>query len=162
MKTIERLPQTFTSDQQQQIEEELVLISRKEVYPYEYMDYFEQFHESQLPPKDTSYCSLREEDISETDYPHVQRVLNHFYMADLGVYHNFYLLTSVLVILFVNFRDTCLQHYGLDPAHNYTSLGLSWQVALKATDMELDLLTDIDYYLFIEEGIRGGVVMISH
>ena len=61
------------------------------------MDYFEQFHESQLPPKDASYSSLREEDISKTDYPHVQRVLNHFYMADLGVYHNFYLLTNVLV-----------------------------------------------------------------
>ena len=30
------------------------------------------------------------------------------------------------------------------------------------TDVELDLLTDIDQHLFIEEGIKGGVAMISH
>ena len=63
---------------------------------------------------------------------------------------------------FENFRDVCLQHYGLDPAHNYTSPSLSWQAALKMTDVELDLLTDIDQDLFIEEGIRWGIAMISH
>ena len=68
----------------------------------------------------------------------------------------------LLADVFENFRDVCLQHYGLDPAHNNTSPGLSWQAALKMVDVELDLLTDIDQHLFIEEGIRGGVVMISH
>ena len=85
-------------------------------------------------------------------------------MTDLGDYHNFYLLTNVLLLIdvFENFRDVCLQYYGLDPAYNCTSPGLSWQAALKMTDVELDLLTDIDQHLFIEEGIRGGVAMISH
>ena len=55
-----------------------------------------------------------------------------------------------------------LQHYGLDPAHNYASPSLSWQAALKMMDVELDLLTDIDQHLFIEEVIRGGVTMVSH
>ena len=91
-------------------------------------------------------------------------MFNHFDMTDLRDYHKFYLLTDVLLLaeVFDNFRDLCLQHYGLDPAHNYTSPGLSWQAALKMVDVELDLLTDIDQHLFIEEGIRGGVVMISH
>ena len=94
---------------------------------------FEQFQEPQLPPKDAFYSSLTEEDISEIDYTHAQRVFNHFNITDLGDYHNFYLLTNVLLLadVFKNFRDVCLQHYGLDPAHNYTSLGLSWQAALK-------------------------------
>ena len=85
-------------------------------------------------------------------------------MTDLGDYHNFYLLANVLLLadVFENLRDVCLQHYGLDPAHNYTSPGLSWQVALKMTDVELDLYTDIDQHLFIKEGIRGGVAVISH
>ena len=91
-------------------------------------------------------------------------MLNHFNMTDLGDYHSFYLLTNVLLLadVFKNFRDVCLQHYGLDPAHNYTSPGLSWQAALKMMDVKLDRLTDIGQHLFTEEGIRGGVAMISH
>ena len=108
-------------------QEDLALMTRKGVYSYEYMDSFERFHEPQLQSKDTFYNSLTEEDISEIDYAHAQRVFNHFNMTDLRDYHNFYLLTDILLLadVFKNFRDVCLQHYGLDPAHNYTSLGLS-------------------------------------
>ena len=85
-------------------------------------------------------------------------------MTDLGDYHNFYLLTDVhlLTDVFDNFRCVGLQHHGLDPAHNCTSPGLSWETALKMTDLELDLLTDIDQHLCIEERIKGRVVMINH
>ena len=125
---------------------------------------YERFQEPQLPPKNAFYSSLREEDISEKDYTHAQRVFNHFDMTDLRDYYNFSMLTNVLLLadVFENFRGVCLQHYSLDPAHNYTSPGLSWNTALKMTDVELDLLTDIDQHLFIEEGIRGGVAMICH
>ena len=149
-------PPTLTSDQQQQIEKDLGLMTRKGVYPYEYMDSFERFQES--PLKDVFYSSLAEEDISEIDYTNAQRAFNHFDMTDLRYYHNFYLLTNVLE----NFRDVCLQHYGLDPSHNYTSPNSSWEAALKMKDVELDLLNDIDQHLFIEEEIRGGVAMINH
>ena len=157
-------PPTLTPDQQQQMEEDLALMTRKGVYPYEYMDSFERFEESHLPPKDAFYTSFTEEGISEIDYTHAQRVFNHFDMIDLRDYHNFSLLTNVLLLadVFENFRDVCLQHYGLDLAHNYTSPGLPWQPAFKMIDVELDLLTDIDQHLFIEEGIRGGMAMISH
>ena len=85
-------------------------------------------------------------------------------MTDLRDYHNFYLSTDVLLLadMLEDFRDVCLQYYGLNPAHSYTSPSLPWHTALKMTDVELDLLTDIDQHLFIEEGIRGGVAMISH
>ena len=156
-------PPTLTPDQQQQIEEDLALMTRKLVYPYEYMDSFERLQEPQLPPKDAFSSSLTEEDISGIDYTHIQRVFNHFDMTHLGDYQNFYLLIDVLLLadVFENFRDVCLQHYGLDLAHNYTSPGLSWQVALKMMDVELDLLTDIDQHLFIKEEIREGVAIIS-
>ena len=152
-------PSTLTLDQQQQIEEDLVLMTQKGVYPYDYMDPFERFQEPQLPPKAALYRLLIEEDISEIDYTHAHRVFNHFDKIDLRDYHKFYLLTNVLLPadLFENFRDVCLQHYGINPAHNYTSPGLSWQAAFKMTDKELDLLTDICQHLFIEEGIRGRV-----
>ena len=119
------------------------------------MNSFEWFQEPQLPPKDAFYSSLTEQGISEIYIAHAWRVFNHFDMTDLEDYHNFYLLTNVLLLadMFENFRDVCLQHYGLDPAHNYTSSGLSWQATL-------DSLTDINQHLFIEEVSRGGVAMI--
>ena len=85
-------------------------------------------------------------------------------MTDLGDYHKFYLLADVLLLteVFENFRDVRLQHCGLDTFHDYTSPGLSWQGTLKMTDVEQDLLTDIDQHLFIDEEIRGGMAMISH
>ena len=138
-------------------------MTQKRVYPYGYMGSSERFQEPQLPSKDVFYSSLTEEDIAEIDYIHAQRVFNHFNMTDLGDYYNFCLLTDVLLLadLLETFRDVCLQHC-LDPAHNYTSTGLSWQAALKMTDVELDLLTDFDQHLFIREVIRRGVAMISH
>ena len=70
------------------------------------MDSFEQFQEPQLPLKDGFYSSLTEEDISETGYTHNHRVFNHLNLTDLGDYHNFYLLTDVILLLdvFENFQ----------------------------------------------------------
>ena len=156
-------PPILTLDQQQQSEKGLVLITQKEVYPYEYMDSFERFQEPQLLTKDTFYSSLTKEDISDIDYTHTQRVFNHFDMTDLRDYHSFNLLIDVFLLAdgFENFRSMCLQHYRLNPADNYTSPGLSWQAAFKITDVELNLLTDIDQHLLIEEEIRRRMAIIS-
>ena len=127
-------------------------MTQKGVYPYEYIDSFEKFQEAELPTKDVFCNSLTEQEISETDYTHASRDVK-----DLGDYHNFYLLTNALLLedVFENFRDVCLQQYGLDPEHNYTSPGLSRQAALKMIDVELDLFSDINQHLLIEE-IREG------
>ena len=61
--------------------------------------------------------------------------------------------------------------YKLDVSYYYTSPGLSWDAFLKHTDehymkkynkhFEIELLTDIDMYLFVESSIRGGLSQIS-
>ena len=56
----------------------------------------------------------------------------------------------------------CIKNYNLDPAHYYTAPGLAWDAALKVTNVELELLADIDMLLMVEKGIRGGVSMISN
>ena len=60
------------------------------------------------------------------------------------------------------FRETCLEHYKLDPAHFYTSPGLAFKVCLKCTGIRLGLLTDPDMLLMFEREIRGGITQAVH
>ena len=65
--------------------------------------------------------------------------------------------TLLLADAFENFRNACMKNYELDPAHFISLSGLAWQACLKKTYVELELLTDYDMLLMIEEGIRGGI-----
>ena len=97
--------------------------------------------------------------ISEEDYQHAQRVWKEFGIHNLGDYHDLYLRMDVVLLanVFEAFRDTCLKHYKLDPAHFYTSPGLTWRTCLKCTGIKLELLTNLDMLLMFEKGIRGGI-----
>ena len=66
-------------------------------------------------------------------------------------------ITLLLADIFENFRQSILKNYELDPAHFVSLLGLAWQACLKKTNVELELLTDYDMLLMVEEGIRGGI-----
>ena len=140
------------------------LITRKGVFPYEYMDSFDRFEETQLPPKENFYSSLTDESISDSDYQHAQEVWTTFNCQTIGDYHDLYLQTDVLLLadVFENFRRTALSTYKLDPAHYYTLPGYSWDALLKLTNVSLELLTEPDIYLFVEKGLRGGISMVSH
>ena len=70
--------------------------------------------------------------------------------------------TLLLADVFENFRNTCLKVYELDPAHFLSLSGLAWQASLKKTSIELELLTDYDMLLMVEEGIRGGICHSIH
>ena len=81
-------------------------------------------------------------------------------MAD---YHDHYLKKDVLLLadVFEKFISTCLKYYELDPCHYFSSPGLSWDAMLKMTGVKLEKISDIDKYLFIEKGLRGGTSYIS-
>ena len=68
----------------------------------------------------------------------------------------------LLANVYEAFRDTCLKHYELDPAHFYTSPGLAWKACLKHTGIKLELLTNPDMLLMFERGIRGGITQSVH
>ena len=140
------------------------LLARKGVYPYEYMDSLEKLEETKLPLKEAFYWRLNDGGISDEDYAHAQKVWKTFKMKYFKDYHELYNKVDVLLLadVFENFRNICLENYELDPAHYYTAPGLAWDAALKVTDVNLELLSDIDMLLMVEKGIRGGVSMISN
>ena len=140
------------------------LLTRKGVYPYEYMDSLEKLEETKLPLKEAFYSRLNDGGISDEDYAHAQKVWKTFKMKYFKDYHELYNKVDVLLLadVFENFRNICLENYELDPAHYYTAPGLAWDAALKVTDVNLELLSDIDMLLMVEKGIRGGVSMISN
>ncbi|XP_065192604.1 uncharacterized protein LOC135823685 [Sycon ciliatum] len=100
------------------------LLLRKGVYPYEYMDSFARFDETQLPPKSAFESSLTGEGISDADYAHAQNVWQTFECSTMEAYHDLYLQTDVYLLadVFEHFRKTAYKTYGLDQAHYLTLL----------------------------------------
>ena len=139
----------------------IIMLLRKGVYTYEYMDGWNKFNEKSIPSKESFYSSLTLENITEVDYAHAKNVFN---LNNLGEYHDLYVRSDTLLLadVFENFRNVCMKNYELDPAHFVSLPGLAWQACLKKTDVELELLTDYDMLLMIEEGIRGGICHAVH
>ena len=114
-------------------EEQMKLILRKGVYPYDYMNCWERFDEPQLPTIEKFHSKLNGYDISDENYTHALNVFNKFNCKNMGDYHDLYLKTDVLLLadVFENFRNVSLRDYKLDPAHFYTAPGQSWAAMLK-------------------------------
>ena len=87
-----------------------------------------------------------------------------FGLENLGEYHDLYVQSDTLLPadVFDKFRNTCMEIYELDPAHFLSAPGLTWQACLKKTGVKLEILTDIDMLLIIEDGIRGGICQSIH
>ena len=139
------------------------ILTKKGVYPYDYVDSFDKLSETCLPPKSQFYSKLYDTDISDEDYQHACMVWKLFGCETLRDYHDLYLKTDVLLLadVFEKFRVTCLKHYNLDPAYYYTAPGLAWDACLKLTGQRLELLNDYDMLMMFESGIRGGITHIS-
>ena len=77
-------------------------------------------------------------------------------------YSILYLKTDVchLADVVQKFSNFCFETYELDCRYSYTLPGYSWQCMLKMTEIELDLNSDQDMYLFLMDSIRGGICQI--
>ena len=136
-----------------------VLLQRKGVYPYEYIDSWERSNETSLPDKSIFYSELNLEDITDEDYADAQKIFEESKLKNLGQYHDLCVQCDTLLLadVFENFRNKCIEIYKLDPDHFLSAPGLAWQTYLKRTGVKLELLTDADMLLMAEKGIRGGI-----
>ena len=99
-----------------------VMLLRKGVYPYGYMDSWERFNETSLPSKKVFYSELTLEDISARVYEHPQKVFKE-YCKDMGGYHDLYVQTDTVLLadIFEKFKENCIEIYGLDPSYFYSA-----------------------------------------
>ena len=123
------------------------------------MDNLERFDKTSLPDNESFYSSLNMENIDDIDYRHGNNVFKTFKLKHLGEYHELYVQsdTPLLADVFENFRNMCIKVYELDPDHFLSLPGLAWQAFLKKANVKLELLTDYDMLLMVEERIRGRI-----
>ena len=130
-----------------------LLLLRKGVYPYEYIDNMSKFNEKEFPTIDNFYSKLSSSGISTEDYANAKKVWKFFKIKDLGKYHLLYVQTDVAQLsdVYENFRSLCLYRYELDPSYFISTPGLAFEAMLKHTKVKLELLTDIDMVLMVEK-----------
>ena len=87
-----------------------ILLLRKGIYPYQYIDSWERFDETPLPYQEAFYSSLNMEGITSVDYRHVKGVYKEFKSNYPGDYHNLYVQSDTLLLtdVFENFRNKCI------------------------------------------------------
>ena len=118
--------------------EQLSLLTRKGIFPYEYLDGFERLAENKLPSieKFNSHLScgkvyeneerdvkeIRGNCISKEDYDYACQVFEKINCKNLGDYTKLYCLTDSLLLadVFETYRKLCRNTYGLDAAHYLT------------------------------------------
>ena len=141
------------------------LMKRKGVFPYTYVSSPAILCETKLPPRDCFKNDLQgDECISQEEYDVACEVWQVFGCKTLKDYMEVYLKADILLLadVFENFRTQSLNSYGLDPCYYFSVAHFTFDSYLKFSKVTFELLTDINKYLFVSEGIRGGVSMVSH
>lgn len=139
------------------------LLTRKGVYPYDYMSDWDKFGDTELPGKNSFFNSLTGEQINDSDYAHAQSIWSIFKIKNMGEYTDLYLKTDVLLLsdIFENFRLICKLNYQLDPAFYLTAPSLSFDAMLLKTRVRLELISELEIIRLIQKGIRGGICMCA-
>ena len=143
--------------------EHYALLCQKGFYPYEWLNDTSKFDHQGLPPIGTFYSRLKQEGISLDNYNKAVNVYNTLNCQNFLDYHLTYLKCDVLQLadVFENFRKLCMNGYELDPANYYSAPGLSWDAMLLKTDIELELITDLEMLHMIEKMKRGGLCFVG-
>ena len=124
--------------------QQLKLLLRKGVYPYEYMNSHDKFNEICLPMQDQFFSSLTQSHVSNEDYTHAINVWKTFQVKDMGEYHDIYLKCDVLHLadVFEHFRNQTLTNFQVDPSHYISTPQLAWDAMLKTTNVKLEIFCE--------------------
>ena len=127
------------------------------------MNNFNRLNETKLPPKEAFYSKLNNSHITDAEYEYAQKVWEKAGCKTMRDYHDIYLKTDVFLLadIFQSFRENAIEKYKLDPLWYYSTPGFAWDALFLMTKQELELITDQNMYLMVEQGLRGGISMVS-
>ena len=116
-----------------------------------------------LPKKEEFFNDLTCQHITKDEYDFAQKVWDSFSCKTFQDYMEIYLLADCLLLcdVFENFISNCLQQYNIDPCYYFSAPHFTFDAFLRHSSLTLELLSDINQYLFIIKGIRGGMSMVS-
>ena len=144
-------------------DEQRELLKQKGIFPYNYMKDVRVLRKKHLPKKEEFFNDLTCQHITKDEYDFAQKVWDRFSCKTFQDYMEIYLLADCLLLcdVFENFRSNCLQQYNIDPCYYFSAPHFTFDAFLRHSSLTLELLSDINQYLFIIKGIRGGMSMVS-
>ena len=93
-KLVSNLPkEVFKYTSEEFTGKELSLMSQKGVYPYDFMDSFEKFDQTELPTKEQFYSILNDQHITNDEYNHAKKFWKVFNIKTMKI-KKVYLLKS--------------------------------------------------------------------
>ena len=103
-------------------------MTKKGVFPYEYLDSLERLEDSSFPSRQSFFNKLNNEECMTKNYLHAKHVWNSFNCKTFKDYHDLYIKNDMYLLadFFEKFRSECMEGYGLDAAHYYTAPGMAW------------------------------------
>jgi len=119
--------------------------------------------ETELPPKSAFSNRLVSKELDEEHYEHPKQLWTMRAMTTLRDWHHFHLRLDVLPLtdVFQAFRCTMISTHGLDCLHFPSLPSMMLQLALKVTEVELELITNHNIFLMIESGIHGRLIYMA-
>ena len=76
--------------------DKFILLLRKRVYPYQYMNSWERFYEELLLDKEAFYSSLNMKVVKDIDYRHARKVFKNLHNKNLSDYLELYMQINTL------------------------------------------------------------------
>ena len=144
-------------------DEQRELLKQKGIFPYNYIKDVRVLRKKHSPKKEEFFNDLTCQHITKDEYDFAQKVWDRFSCKTFQDYMEIYLLADCLLLcdVFENFRSNCLQQYNIDPCYYFSAPHFTFDAFLRHSSLTLELLSDINQYLFIIKGIRGGMSMVS-
>ena len=105
---------TYSADQ-------INLLRRKGVFPYDYVSSLEVLTETELLKRESFYSALNDCHVLTEDYQHACRVWDNLQIGTMGDYSDIYLKTDVFLLadVFEDYRELDRRTYGIDPGHYF-------------------------------------------